>query len=229
MTKRSAIVIIAIVLCLVIAQSAFAEEKKVYPNEYRMFTSEDANDIFPLSEIYWFNPTIYSVEVLEFLQAYLLPEDPVTFFLDAAEMSNEDIDQYLVIFQSFVEPDYIGIPFGYRSDIEAFEESLGITLNDPERSYMYSYYFEKPAMFATLFPRGIGRANGYDTFRRCALSLAIYASKNGSTPCFADWSAYIQEVIAYYEEQYNAAMEAEAQAESAGVAVQDGPTTEGNN
>ena len=223
MSKRSVIIVLAIVLCLVFAQSAFAEEKE-YPNEYRMFEVKGAAEgYYTLAEAYWFNPTVYSVEVLEFLQAYLSPEDPVTFFLDASKLSNEDIDQYAVIFQSFLEPEYVGaFPFEYICDIEALSDMLGYDLFDPAGQYELSYHFEDPHFFIELFPRGIGRANAYDTFRRCALQLAIYANIKGSTPGFQTCYDYIQDMFAFYEEQFDAAMDAEALIESErGVESQD--------
>ena len=215
MSKRSAIVIIALVLCLVLAQGVFAEGK-VYPNEYKIFEVKgEEENYYSLAEAYWFNPTVYSVEVLEFLQAYLSPDDPVSFYMDAAQFSNEDIDQYVVIFQSFLEPEYVGaIPFEYRCDIEALSEFLGYDLFDPEGRYELTYYFEDPHFLVQLFPRGIGRANAYDIFRRCALHLACYTAVNGITPGSLACYDYIQTMIAYYEEQFNEAMEAEALAEA---------------
>ncbi len=224
MSKRSIIVVLALILCLAFAQSAFAEGKE-YPNEYRIFDVKAGDDEFyTLAEAYWFNPTVYSVEVLEFLQAYLSPEDPVTFFMDEAMLSDEEIDQQAIIFQSFLEPEYVGaIPFGYVCDIEALAEMLGYDLFDPAGQYDLSYHFESPSFFVELFPRGIGRANAYDTFRRCALQLAIYTSIHGQTPSFQLCYDYIQDAFAYYEEQFNAAMEAEAEA---GMNVPETPEAE---
>ena len=215
MSKRSVLVVLAIILCLAFAQSAFAEEKD-YPNEYRMFEVKgEGEGFYTLAEAYWFNPTVYSVEVLEFLQAYLLPEDPVTFFLGASEFSDEEIDEHAIIFQSFLEPEYVGaLPFGYICDIESLSEMLGYDLFDPAGQYELSYHFEDPKFFIELFPRGIGRADAYDTFRRCALQLAIYASINGKTPSFQTCYDYIQGMFAYYEEQFDAAMDAESLYES---------------
>ena len=211
MSKRSAIAIIAVILCLAFASSAFAGDK-VYPGEYRIFTVKDeAEDFYSLEEAYWYSPVIYSVEVLEFVQAYLEPDDPVSFFLSAAECTDEEIDQYAVIFQSFLEPEYIGaLPFEFRCDIEALVEYLGYDLFDRNGRYELSYYFEDPAFLAQLFPRGIGRANAYDTFRRCAVHLAFYAAKHGTTPSFQICYDYIQYMLSYYEQLFNDAMASEA-------------------
>ncbi|MBQ7645308.1 MAG: hypothetical protein IJS84_09820 [Spirochaetales bacterium] len=225
MSKKLTLMIVVLALCLVFAQSAFAEEK-TYPDEYRMFEVRgEAENFYSLEEALWFNPTVYSVEVLEFLQAYLQPEDPVSFFLDAATYTDEDIDENAVIFQSFIEPDYAGaMPYLYRCDLEALTENLGYDLFDPEGRYEFSFYFEEPGDFAALFPRGIGRANAYDTFRRCALSLAFYAKAHGEAPGFKVAYDYIQQAFAYFEQQFLAAMEAEAQATAEnGTVVQEGP------
>ena len=215
MSKRLAIVLLSLILCLAFAQSAFAEGKE-YPNEYRVFEVKGEDEgYYTLEEAYWFNPTIYSVEALEFMQAYLEPDDPVSFFLEAAQFTDEEIDEYVVIFQSFIEPEYVGaFPYEYRCDIEALSEVLGYELFDPTGRYELSYYYEDPHFFIELFPRGIGRANAYDTFRRCALQLAFYTKIHGETPTFQILNDFIQSEFARLEEEFNAAMEAEALAEA---------------
>ena len=224
MSKKLTLVVM-LVLCLVFAQGAFAEEK-TWPDEYRMFEVRgEEENFYSLEEALWFNPTVYSVEVLEFLQAYLQPEDPVSFFLDAAEYTDETIDENAVIFQSFIEPEYAGsMPYLYRCDLEALSENLGYNLFDPEGRYEFSFYFEDPGFLTELFPRGIGRTDAYDTFRRCALSLAFYAKAHGEAPGFKAAYDYIQQAFALFEEQFLAAMEAEAQAAAeSGQVVQEGP------
>ena len=231
MTKRFAIILLSIILCLAFAQSAFAEGKE-YPDEYRLFEVKGEDEgYYTLEEAYWFNPTIYSVEALEFIQAYLEPDNPVEFFLDAATYSDEDIDQAVVIFQSFVEPEYVGaFPYEYRCDIEALSDMLGYELFDPTGKYELTYYYEDPSFFIELFPRGIGRANAYDTFRRCALQLAIYTSIHGSTPTFQILDSFIQDTIAQLEAEFAAAMEAEALAEAEkGMEPPEDPTANQNN
>ena len=65
---------------------------------------------------------------------------------------------------------------------------------------------------AELFPRGIGRANAYDTFRRTALQLALYVRVHGTTPGAAYCSDLIEQIIAFYQQQYEEAMQAEEEA-----------------
>ena len=211
MTKKSIFLTVAIVLCLVLAQGVFALD---YPDDYRMFEVKgEEENYYSLEEAFWFNPTVYSLDVLEFAQAYFSPEDPVNFFLDAAEYTDEQIDDAAIVFQSFIEPDSVGaFPYLYRCDLEALAENLGYDLFDAEGRYDFSFYFEDPSCMLELFPRGVGRTDAYNTFRRCALTLAFYAQKHGNAPGFQTCYDYIQEALAYYEEQFNAAMEAEAQA-----------------
>lgn len=208
MKKKSIVVLIAVVLCLLAAQSAFAIDYD--SNEYRMF--DYTKEEYTLDEAFWFNPTIYCIDVAQFIQAYIMPEDPVSFYLSACKFTDEEIDNYFVIFQSFIEPEYVGyVGFADSCDVEAFAESLGYVF-DADSTYSFSILFEYPEDIARIFPRGIGRSNAYDTFRRAALQLAIYATEHGTTPGFEACYEYIQYVFAYYEQQYEAAMAAEAAA-----------------
>ena len=237
MSRKKTFIIVAMLLCLLFAQSVFAadatgdaapSEKKTYPDEYRIFEVKgEAENYYSLEEAFWFNPTVFSIGTLDFLQAYFQPEDPVSFFLSAAEYTDEEIDSYAIVFQSFVEADYAGaFPYRYRCDLEALSEYLGYDLFDPEGRYDIFFYFEDPGCLSELFPRGVGRVDAYDTFRRCALSLAFYAKKHGQAPGFQAAYDYIQEAFASFEQQYNEAMEAEAQAKAeSGIEYQEGPET----
>ncbi|MBR2281685.1 MAG: hypothetical protein IJ863_03575 [Spirochaetales bacterium] len=211
MKKNTVILAVAMVLCLVLAQSAFAADGD-YPSEFRPLEVKDG---YTLEEAFWFNPTLYAADVLQFTQAYMLPEDPVTFYMIAAGYTDDQIEETFVIYQSFFEPDYVGyVNFNYSCDVEAFAESVGYEF-DPEGSYTFSILFEEVEDLVDIFPRGIGRANSYDTFRRAALQLAFYAKKNGTTPGYQVCYDYIQQILAYYQEQFDAAMEAEAAATAA--------------
>ncbi len=219
MSKKSVILAVALVLCLVFAQSVFADDVE-YPNEYRPLKVRDG---YSLEEAFWFNPTIYAVDVLQFTQAYMMPEDPVSFYKSAASYTDEQIEECFVIFQSFFEPDYVGyVNFNYSCDVEAFAASVGYEF-DPEGSYVFSILFEDVSEIVKIFPRGIGRANAYDTFRRSALQLAIYALENGTTPGFQVCYDYIEEIFAYYQQQFEEAMEAEAAAAEAEAAAAEAP------
>ena len=211
MTKKAFFLIVAMLACLVLAQGVFALD---YPDDFKMFEVKgEEENFYSLEEAFWFNPTVYSLDVLEFAQAYFDPENPVEFFFEAAEYTDEQIEEAALVFQSFIEPDSAGaFPYGYRCDLEALAESVGYAdLFDKDARYEFSFYFEDPSCMLELFPRGVGRTDGYNTFRRTALSLAFYAKKHGNAPGFEACYNYIQQAFAYYEEQFNAAMEAEAQ------------------
>ena len=204
MTKKSIILVIAVVMCLFAVQGVVAAETE----DYRAldYSRED----FSLEEAFWFNPTVYSVDVVQFLQAYLDPENPVDFFYKAAVLEDEDIESLFPIYQSFMEPELAGlVSFDNCCDVEAYAASIGYSFN-PDTTYSFSYYFNDLKDVASIFPRGIGRANSYDTFRRTAIHLAWYATKYGTTPGFENSYAYIEAVLAYYEQQFEEAMEAEA-------------------
>lgn len=203
--KKSIIMIIAVVLCLFVLQGAFASDT----------SNKDAylpldKDSFTLDEILWFRPTTYSLDVLQFIQAYLNPENPKEFFLEAAAYTDEEINEVYVIYQSFFEPEYAGyIEYWIMCDYEAYYDSIGRSIaedNDPNGEYGLDLLFEEVQDIAAIFPRGIGRTNAYDTFRRCALHLAVYADRNGKTPAFDICNEYIQSVFAYYEQMFNDAM-----------------------
>lgn len=209
MTRKSIVLVVAIAVCLVFSQAVFASGSE-YPNVYKPFDYEAGE--YSLADALWFNPTIYAIDTLEFLQAYLNPENPVEFFLSASQYTDEQIEENFVIFQSFIEPEYVGsVNFMYSCDVEAFAKSLDYSF-DPDVEYSFSILFEELADIAAIFPRGIGRANAYDTFRRSALQLAWYAGKYGKTPGFDTCSEFIDYIIAYYEQQFEEAMAAEAQA-----------------
>ena len=223
MKKKTIILAVALVLCLVLAQSVFAADE--YSNEYRPLKVRDG---YSLEEAFWFNPTLYATDVLQFTQAYMMPEDPVTFYMAAANYTDEEIEEIFVIYQSFFEPEYVGyVNFNYSCDVEAFAESVGYSF-DPDGSYVFSILFEEVEDLVDIFPNGIGRTNSYDTFRRAALQLAFYAKKNGTTPGFQVCYDYIQQILAYYQEQFDAAMEAEAAANAAAeeAAAESAETTE---
>lgn len=208
MNKKSIVMIIAVVLCIIIAQSAFAYDT----TRSNVYLPLEVKEEYTLDEALWFNPTIYAIDVLQFIQAYLDPENPVDFYLAAAEYTDEQIEENFIIYQAFIEPEYAGyVNFEYSCDVEAYAESVDYHF-DPNVPYVFSILFEEVADVAPMFPRGIGRANAYNTFRRCALQLAIYAAKNGKTPGFQICYDIIQETLANYEKQFEEAMAAEAAA-----------------
>ena len=208
MNKKSIVTIIAVVLCIIVAQSAFAYDT----SRSNVYLPLEVKEEYTLEEALWFNPTIYAVDVLQFIQAYLDPENPVEFYMTAAEYTDEDIENNFIIYQAFIEPEYAGyVNFEYSCDVEAYAESVNYFF-DPELSYVFSIIFEDVADIVEMFPRGIGRTNAYDTFRRCALQLAVYAAKNGTTPGFQLCYDIIQDTLAYYEQQFEEAMAAEAEA-----------------
>ena len=209
--KKSVVMIIAVVLCLFVLQGAFASDA-VTKDAYIKLDK----DTFTLDEILWFRPTTYSLDVLQFVQAYLNPDNPKEFFLEAAAYTDEEIDEVYVIYQSFFEPEFAGfIQFWIMCDYEAYYESIDRSIaedNDPNGEYGLDLMFDTIEDIAAIFPRGIGRTNAYDTFRRCAIHLAVYADRKGKTPGFDICYQYIQEVLSYYEQLFNQAMESEAAA-----------------
>ena len=51
-----------------------------------------------------------------------------------------------------------------------------------------------------------------DSFRRTALQLALYVRAHGTTPGAAYCSELIEQIIAFYQQQYQDAMQAEEEA-----------------
>jgi len=209
MKKRIVVMIAALVLCLFVAQGVFADDAG-YPTTFRQFEIRSEKEGYTLEEAFWFNPTIYCIDVLQFTQVYMMPEDPVSFYMSAADYTDEQIEDYYIIFQSFMEPSRVGlINFGYSCDVEAYAELVGFEF-DSNESYGFDILFEDLSAVPQLFPRGIGRANAYDTYRRTALQLAFYAAEHGKTPGADVISDYLTQLFEYYEKQYDEAMEAEA-------------------
>ena len=104
MSKRIMVLAMALILCLVLAQGVFAEDNQ-YPTYYKPFRAKSVDDGYTLWDALWFNPTIYCLDVLQFNQVYLMPDDPVTFFLEAAAQTDEKIEEDYFIYGSFVEPE----------------------------------------------------------------------------------------------------------------------------
>ena len=211
--KKSVVMLIAVVLCVAVAQSAFAFDT----SQKDAYVPFEIKENYTLDEVLWIRPTTYSLDVLQFLQAYLDPENPKDFFVEAANYTNEEIDEVYVVYQSFLEPEYAGyLSYWILCDYEAYYESVGASItddNDPNGLYMLDVLFEEDIdALGEIFPRGIGRTNAYDTFRRCAIHLAVYADRHGKTPAFQICYDYIQNMLSYYEQLFNDAMAAEAAA-----------------
>lgn len=195
MKKRPIVLAVALVLCLVLAQAVFADDEVQYPSDFRQFELRDAYEGYTLEEAFWFYPTVFATDVLQFVQVYLMPDDPVTYFLSAGQYTDDQIEEDFVIFQSFMDPEYLGMySFEEFADIEIYADEY-----DPSITYDISVLFEDLSYIADLFPRGIGRANAYDTFRRAAYQLALYSSRNGKTPGFDALNDYLTQLFAYYE------------------------------
>ena len=215
MSKRIMILAIALVLCIFAVQGVFAEDNQ-YPSYYRPFTAKTIEDGYSLRDALWFNPTIYCLDVLQFNQAYLMPEDPVTFFMEAAQETDESIEESYYIYGSFIEPEYVGrVSFYYSCDVEEYAKAIEYEF-DSSYTYYLSNVFTELETVPEIFPMGIGRANAYDTYRRTALQLAFYCAKYGKTPVFDDINEYLDQMFALFEQQFEEAMEAEAAA-TAGV------------
>ena len=209
MKKRTIVLTVALVLCLIPAQSVFADEVQ-YPSDFRQFEVRSEEDGYTLEEAFWFYPTVFATDVLQFTQAYLSPEDPVSYFLAAGQYTDEQIEEDYIIFQSFIEPEYLGVVgFADSADVEAYAAEFGYEY-DPDIPYDICVLFDDLSYITDLYPRGIGRAGAYDTFRRAALHLALYAYKNGKTPGFDVLDDYLTQLFAYYEMLFDEAVESEA-------------------
>ena len=209
MSKKSVLVAVALVICLVFTQGVFASEVE-YPNEYRQF---EVKESYPLAELFWFNPTAFCIDVLQFIQVYLAPQEAQEFYLTAANFSDEQIEEIFPIFQSFFQPEFIGVlDFSYSCDYELMNEETDYLNVSFDEEYAFGLVFEPTEFMSELFPRGIGRANAYDTFRRTALQLALYVRAHGTTPGAAYCSELIEQIIAFYQQQYQDAMQAEEEA-----------------
>ena len=209
MSKKSVFVAVVVLICLVFTQGLFASEVE-YPNEYRQF---EIKDEYPLAELFWFNPTVFCIDVLQFIQVYLAPTEALDFYYSAANFSDEQIEEIFPIFQSFFQPEFLGVlDFSYSCDYELMNEETDYLNVSFDEMYYFGTVFEDPAYVNLIFPRGIGRANAYDTFRRTALQLALYTMKYGTTPGAAYCADLINQIINFYQQQYEEAMQAEEEA-----------------
>lgn len=210
MDRKPVFMVVFLALCLFLSQAVFASGNE-YPTEKRAFDPEV--ETYTLEEAFWLQPTVFATEVLEFTQVYMYPEDAVEFFLEAAQYTDEEIEDLFIIFQVFFQQEIAGyVKFRDSCDVQAYLRELGEEdYFDPGMSYILDYYFESPENIAAIYPAGIGRADAYETYRRAALRLAAYCVKNnGNTPCFDMLSEYLEQVYAYYQAEFDAAMEEEA-------------------
>lgn len=214
MKKRISIAAIALILCLVFAQSAFAVE---YSDAAKPL--DTTRDTYSLKEAFWFNPTLFTVDVVQFLQAYLAPDAALEFYMDAAQFTDDEIEEYFPIYLSMIEPELAGYyNYYYMCDLEEFAEAVGYVF-DPTMDYTLDEIFTTREQLNEIFPEGISRTAPYDTFRRTAIHLARYVAKYGKTPAFDEMFEYIDYVFAMYMQQYEEAMAAEAAAQSQQVEV----------
>ena len=207
--KKRMVLAAILILCLASAQAAFADEVG-YPDDFRQLELRSPEEGYTLEEAFWFYPTVFATDVLQFTQVYLNPDDPVAYFLAAGQYTDAQIEENFLIFQSFYEPDYYGvIKFAESADVEQYAAGLGVEY-DPDIPYDISVLFGDLSYIRDLFPRGIGRTNAYDTYRRAALQLALYAAKNGKSPCFDAIDEELNLFFTYFEQQFDEAMESEA-------------------
>ncbi|MCF0237421.1 MAG: hypothetical protein HUK24_02385 [Sphaerochaetaceae bacterium] len=210
--------LLTILLVLFMATSVFALEFN--SNYYYQVDPQQVD--YSLKEAFWLSPTLYSLDVLQLMQAYMAPEDALEFFLDAAEFTDDEIEEVFYYYLAIMNPQYAGmVPFSYMADPEAYAESISYVY-DNSVFYSLDSDFTTAEDLALVFPRGIGRTDAYNTFRRSAFALAVYVSNYGATPEADFCYYYIDQLMQYLMSQYEAAMEAEAAAQAAAVAESDG-------
>lgn len=201
--KISSIAIFCIVLCIFAVSTLSAKS----------YLPEVGQEEFYIDEVYYLNSAFVNADMLQFMQVYMAPEDPVTFYQTAANWTDEEIETNGYYYLSFIFPEIAGqIPFFYYADLEAF---CFETNQDPGQGPFAVY--ENITTFEDLraiFPSGIVRCNAYDMVRTTARQLAFYCqvvSEDGLAPSAEFTAELINYIFEQIEAEFNAAMEAEAQ------------------
>jgi hypothetical protein len=186
----------------------------------------DGQDSFSLEEVYYLNSAMLNSDMLQFMQVYMYPDDPLTFYQQAAKWTDEEIETNAYYYFSFVYSQIAGkIPFYYFSNLE---EYIAVTEQDVGEGPFQVY--ENITTFDDLkkiYPSGIVYCNPYDMLRTTARQMVYYIalqSEDGQAPSAAKAQEILDYLFQQIQQQYTAAMEAEAAAAEAAAAATDTTT-----
>lgn len=201
--RKTAIVLICVVAFIAVQGAA---AKSFYP--------ADGQTEFSLEEVYYLNSAMLNSDMLQFLQAYINPDDPLSFYREAAEWTDEEIETNAFYYLSFVYAEIAGkIPFYYFSNIE---EYIKVTAQDVGQGpFGFSENITSFDDLRAIYPSGIVYCNPYDMLRTTARQLVYYIllhSEDGRSPSADVASEILDQIFAYLEQQYEEAMESEAAA-----------------
>lgn len=201
--RKTAIVLICVVAFIAVQGAA---AKSFYPAE--------GQTEFSLEEVYYLNSAMLNSDMLQFLQAYINPDDPLSFYREAAEWTDEEIETNAFYYLSFVYAEIAGkIPFYYFSNIE---EYIKVTAQDVGQGpFGFSENITSFDALRAIYPSGIVYCNPYDMLRTTARQLVYYIllhSEDGRSPSSDVASEILDQIFAYLEQQYEEAMASEAAA-----------------
>jgi hypothetical protein len=205
MKSNKKIAVVLVCLIAVFAGQTLAAEA---------YLPADGQTSFSLDEVFYLNSAMLNCDMLQFMQAYMYPNDPLTFYQEAANWTDEDLETNAYYYFSFVYPQIAGqIPFYYFSDLE---EYIAVTQQDvgegPFEVYENITTFED---LRTIYPSGIVRCNPYDMLRTTARQMVYYialVSEDGKSPSAEKADAILQYLFEQIQQEYENAMAAEQSA-----------------
>ena len=199
LNKKSFILLLVVLLITVFgAQSIFASVYQI-DSDQTTFTKEEA---------YYINGPLFSADVLQFMQAFQSPDSPLMFFSNAAQYTDQEIEQNFYYYLAFLIPQAAGqIQFNVLADLDEFAKATGTELSDDGLSFQAS--FTSTADLAAIYPGGLVLTEAYDGFRTTARNLLNYTAENGKAPPFDNCTAIIEQIYQQMTAEYEEAMQAE--------------------
>lgn len=183
----------------------------------RSFLPEEGQKLFDLEQIFHLHSALLSADMLQLLQVFVNPDEPLAFYKEASHWTDEEAEIYGRTYIGLMFPQLAGkIPFYYFSSLEEFCEATGQDLGDGP--------FEQDEILTSMdelreiYPSGIVRANPYDMLRTAARQLAYWIelrSEDGKAPAAEKAQALVDFVVAQISKDYEARMAEEAAAEKA--------------
>ncbi|MBO4388097.1 MAG: hypothetical protein J5785_01495 [Spirochaetales bacterium] len=203
MKSKKTIALIAVCIVLVFAVQNLGA---------KTFLPAPGQNLFSVEEVYYMNSALVSCDMLQFLQVYFNEEDPLAFFLEAENWTDEEIEEYAYYYFNFTFPEIAGrIPFYYFSNIEQYIAATGQSIG--EGPFSLNENITTFSDLADIYPSGIIYCNPYDMLRTAARQLKYYValkSPDGRSPSYDTAKMYLDYIFAAYEAEFDQAMAEEA-------------------
>lgn len=189
---------VALIIAIIGAQSVFA-------NVYALDSKKES---FTLDEAYYINGPLFSADILQFMQAFQSPDNPLEFFKSASNYTDEQIEECFYYYLAFLAPNAVGqVEFKILADIDAFVERTGSEL--PKDNINFQASFTNISDLSKIYPAGIVLTDAYDGFRTTARNLYYYTIENGKAPAYDNCMEILELIYQQIQQDYEAAINEE--------------------